>query len=93
MRLLLGLVTVAAAVLLPQERDKERSGERPVWDQVKARAKVEHALRIERQGTPWNRVPWLTDPAKAAAEAKRTRRPVLVFFYLAKPVGPPAAPC
>lgn len=63
------------------------------WDQVKAREKVRQVLEIESAGQPWDRIPWLTDPKAAAAEAKRRDRPIFVFFYLAKQPGQAAAPC
>lgn len=63
------------------------------WNQEAARRKVEEALRIEAVGRPWDDIAWEIDPSRAADRARREDKPLLVYFYLAKPVGPPAAPC
>jgi hypothetical protein len=63
------------------------------WDQSKAKSKVANVLKVEQTGEPWDKIPWLTDPDKAVEQANRDDKPVFVFFYLAKKVGPPSAPC
>lgn len=68
-------------------------GDDRVWDQAKAVAKVQQVIEVEKRGRPWDETAWLTDPAKALDRARAERKPVFVFFYLAKPVGPPSAPC
>lgn len=63
------------------------------WDQEKALELTRGVIRLEEeQGQPWDKIPWMTDPAKAAARMKKEGKPALVYYYLEKG-GPKAAPC
>ena len=67
---------------------------RPDWDQKKAAEKVKGILALEGKGDlPWDKIAWETDPAKAAALAQKEGKPIFVFFFLKKDVGPANAPC
>lgn len=66
--------------------------QRSEWDQAKAEDLVNSVLRIEATGEPWDRIPWIEDPDKAAKRAIKENKPILVYFYLKKNVGPAAAP-
>jgi hypothetical protein len=63
------------------------------WDQAEARRRVERVLAVERQGQPWDAIPWETDPARATQRARESGRPLFVFFFLKKDTGPTTAPC
>jgi hypothetical protein len=67
--------------------------ERPEWDQEKAVAKVKGVLAVEAAGRPWDKVAWLTDIDQAVAEARKQDKPLFVYFFLKKNVGPKDAPC
>lgn len=85
---------VAVAVLGPAAARGEDPPKRPDWDQKKAVEKVKDVLALEEKGElPWDRIAWQTDPAAALARAKKEGKPVFVYFYLKKNVGPAAAPC
>lgn len=72
----------------------EEAGEAPrVWDQQRAVEIVRGMLETEASGQPWDKIEWRTDADDAVAEARREDRPLLVYFYLRKPVGPDDAPC
>lgn len=81
-------VTMIAAMLLSASAEAQSRR----WDQDKAREKLKRVLAVEAQGQPWNKIAWLTDPAKAVEQARKTDRPLLVYFYLRKNVGPAADP-
>ena len=67
---------------------------RPAWDQKQAVEKVKGILAIEERGDqPWNKIAWKTDAAEVAALAGKEQKPIFVFFYLKKAVGPANAPC
>ena len=36
---------------------------------------------------------WQTDPEKASALAQKDQKPIFVYFFLKRNVGPAAAPC
>lgn len=76
------------ASLSAQERAPKR-----VWDHDEALRKVWNVLETEAAGQPWDDIKWRIDPAAAAEEAQETGRPILVYFFLQKDVGPEAAPC
>lgn len=65
---------------------------RAQWDQEKAVEKVEDIIELEETGEPWNDIAWEVDPARAAEKAKNLKKPVFVYLYLKKPVGPAADP-
>ena len=70
----------------------EEAGKR-VWDQRKAKKMVSLMLELEKTGTrPWNGISWRPDPGKAAAEAKRSGKPLFVFFHR-RQEGAPEEPC
>ena len=62
------------------------------WDEAGARKVVEQVLAAEKAEQPWKKIAWVKDGAAAAAEAKKSGKPILVFFHLAKG-GPKEAPC
>lgn len=64
-----------------------RASER-VWDLEQVRVLVENVLKVERQGQPWNKIGWWTDPALAEAHARKTGKPIFVFLYVSE--GGPA---
>ncbi|NNC89976.1 MAG: hypothetical protein HKN82_16080 [Akkermansiaceae bacterium] len=67
--------------------------EERIWDQERARDMVATVLKVEASGKrPWNSIPWRADPGKAAAEAKKSGKPLFVYFYVAHG-GPPPEPC
>lgn len=63
------------------------------WDQTEAKRRVQRVLDIEKSGQPWDKIAWRGNVADAEAEAKRTGKPLFVYFYLKKSAGPAAAPC
>ncbi len=67
-------------------------GAEETWDEAGARKVVEKVLAVEKAGSPWNKIGWVKDEEAAAAEAKKSGKPILVFFYLAKG-GPKVEPC
>lgn len=70
-------------------KDKAR-----VWNQEVARQKVMQVIEQERDGDfAWDKINWLTDPQEAHRVATREKKPIFVFFFLKKDVGPKAAPC
>ena len=85
------LVAVAACMSPGFTAAQEK---RPDWDQKKAAEKVKGILALEEKGDlPWDKIAWQTDPAKAAAQAEKEGKPIFVFFFLKKDVGPANAPC
>ena len=67
--------------------------QRASWDQQRAVEIVRGVLETEAGGQPWDEIKWRTDPDEAVAEARLEDKPLLVYFYLRKPVGPDDAPC
>ena len=64
-----------------------------VWDQEVAKAKIAKVLEVEgTRKQPWNTIPWHSDPKAAVAEARGSRKPLLVFMF-SKEAGPPLEPC
>ena len=63
------------------------------WDQEAARQKVQAVLDLEQQGRPWNDIPWLTSIKAAEYAAKQKNKPIFLFLYIKKPVGPKDAQC
>lgn len=64
-----------------------------VWDQEAARQKVQATLDLEKTGQPWNDIDWMTSIEEAESMARKEDKPVFVFVFLRKPVGPKEAPC
>jgi hypothetical protein len=72
----------------------EEPAKRPEWDQKKAVQKVKDLIALEEKGEfPWDKIAWQTDPAKASALAQKEQKPIFVYFFLKRNVGPAAAPC
>ena len=72
----------------------QKPPKRPEWDQKKAVETVKSVLAMEVKGdTPWDKIAWKTDPAEAVAAAQKEQKPIFVFFFLKKNVGPANAPC
>ena len=68
--------------------------ERREWDQEKAIEAVEAVIALEERGDlPWDDINWETDAEKVAKQAKEEQKPIFVFLYLKKDVGPADAPC
>lgn len=89
-----GVLTLPAfAVLFLGAAVAQESTQRPDWDQKKAVEKVKRLIALEEQGQPWDKIAWQTDPAKAAALAKKEQKPLFVYFFLKGHVGPAVAPC
>jgi hypothetical protein len=80
---------IAASLVLLSASAQEA---RIPWDQEKAKKIAREVFALEKQGSTWDKVPWLTDRTKAAEESKRTGKPILVYYYVEKG-GPAAAPC
>ncbi len=87
------LILATFTVLFPHAAFSQQLTKRPEWDQEKAVAKVQAVLNLEKQGQPWDRVPWMTDVDQAIARASKESKPIFVYFFLKKNVGPAAAPC
>lgn len=84
--LLAGLCAVTASGQQPAKR--------PEWDQKKAVQKVKDVIALEEKGDfPWDKIAWQTDPEKASALAQKEQKPIFVYFFLKRNVGPAAAPC
>ena len=67
---------------------------RAAWDQKKAVEAVKGIIALEAKGElPWDKIAWHTDPARAVALAQKEQKPIFLFFFLKKDVGPANAPC
>ena len=89
-----GCLTLAViAFFLPSFASSQETAKRPEWDQKKAVEKVKQLIAQEETGQPWDKIAWKTDPAEAAALAQKEQKPIFVFFFLKKNVGPVGAPC
>ena len=82
-----------AVLLLLGNAIAQEAAKRPEWDQKKAAEKVKRLIAMEEKGLAWDKIAWQTDPAKAAALANKEQKPLFVFFFLKKDVGPVTAPC
>ena len=83
LRCLAAMAVLGTGVVRGQER---------VWDEAQAGKLVDRVLAVEKSGQPWNKIDWRTDPVIAAAEAKNSGKPILVFFHVARR-APEAEPC
>lgn len=91
-----GIILPAAglAFLLTLTSCSSLSQARPRWDQKEAVRKVKAVKNQEEAGAlDWDKIPWHSDPDEAARIAAREQKPIFVFFFLRKNVGPAAAPC
>lgn len=68
------------------------AGADETWDEAGSRKLVEKMLVVEKAGSPWNKIQWVKDGTEAEAKAKKSGKPILLFFHLAKG-GPKAEPC
>ena len=86
------LIAALAACIAPGFAPAQEK--RPDWNQKKAAEIVKGIIALEEKGDlPWDKIAWQTDPAKAAAQAQKEGKPIFVFFFLKKDVGPTNAPC
>lgn len=68
--------------------------ERAPWDQEKAEQTVNEVLILEKAGKkPWDEINWETDPTAAVERSRRENKPLFLFLFMKKDVGPPDAPC
>ncbi len=71
-----------------------RAADRPDWDQKKAEQIVQAVLEQEKKGDfDWDKIAWNTDPEKVAALAKKQGKPIFVYLFVKKSIGPATAPC
>lgn len=82
---------VFACVCSAQADDNARL--KRVWDQEEAVARVQCVLDTEAAGQPWNDIAWETNVAKAVERSNKENKPLFVYIFLKKKVGPVAAPC
>jgi hypothetical protein len=87
------LMVMGGLAVLPVLAIGYGQAQRSAWEQSRAVEMVQRVLRIEESGRPWDKIVWVTDPEEAATRAKREGKPIFVYFYLKKDVGPPEAPC
>ena len=88
------LTLAMIAFLFPAHGSAQEPTKRAEWDQKKAVEKVKQLIALEEMGDlPWDNIAWKTDPAEAAALAQKEQKPIFVFFFLKKDVGPANAPC
>ena len=67
---------------------------RPKWDQEEAVRRVKAITAKEAAGEfDWDKVAWMTDPAKAVELARKEQKPIFLYFFLKGDIGPAAAPC
>jgi hypothetical protein len=79
---------------LPGSSSAQEPAKRAEWDQKKAVERIKQLITLEEKGElPWDKIAWKTDPAEAAALAQKEQKPIFVFFFLKKDVGPANAPC
>lgn len=86
-------VAGVAALLLPAIAFSRQQAGRPEWDQKKAVQTVQKIKEREAKGQPWDKIAWTTSAEQAIARARREQKPIFVYFFLKKNVGPAAAPC
>ena len=90
---LYGIRTITILTLfVPSLASAQQAKKSRKWDQKVAVAKVKSLLKMETEGTPWNNIPWVRDPNKAVELAKQQNKPIFVYFYLKKNLGPVADP-
>ena len=59
----------------------EKRSSRAVWDQKKAEAIVQSIIDLENSGDfKWDNIPWSTDPKKVIEEARKSRKPIFLYF-------------
>lgn len=87
------LIAWLVVFLLVRAARGEESAPRPVWNQDKAVEIVQKCVDLEAHGQPWDKIAWMEDVPAAVARAKKEDKPLFVYFFLKKNVGPAAAPC
>ena len=81
------LVAIAAAI-------SAIGSERPRWDQEEAVERVRAVIAQEKRGEfAWDKIAWHTDAERVAKLAENEGKPIFVYLYLKKDIGPKAAPC
>ena len=64
------------------------------WNQDEALTRVQEVLEIEKSGDlPWDNIAWETDAAKAIERSTKENKPLFVYMFLKKDIGPANAPC
>ncbi len=76
------------AVLCPAFALGEEPPKRPDWDQKKAVETVKCLIALDATGQPWDKIEWLTNGDKAVTRAKQENKPIFVYFFLKKNLGP-----
>ena len=87
------LALTGAVVALPLLAFCQDQAARPEWDQKKAAEKVQKVIALEETGRPWDRIAWMTDAEAAVTRARKESKPIFIYFFLKKNIGPAAAPC
>ena len=80
-------ILLVSTTSLAWAQDSER-----VWDQEKAKEMVEDVMATEKKGLMWDKVRWSTDVDATVDRARKSNKPIFVFWYLKKG-GPAEAPC
>ena len=94
MRTGIALWIVTLTLIAPSSVVAQNPAARPAWDQKKAAEKVKAVLDTENsKGQPWDKIQWLTDVPEAVARSQKEQKPIFVYFFLKKNVGPADAPC
>ena len=64
------------------------------WNQDEAVARVKNVLQVENSGDlPWDNIAWETDVDKAIERSEEENKPLFVYIFLKKEIGPKNAPC
>ena len=87
------LAVVGTVMLSSLGAYAQETPKRADWDQKKAVEIVKKVVALEEGGQPWDKIKWKTDVAEAVALAQKEQKPLFVFFFLKKDVGPVGAPC
>ena len=93
MNIRLFLAVVGSAMIAAAGANAQETPKRANWDQKKAVEIVKKIVALEEAGTPWDKIAWKTDVAEAIKLAEKEQKPIFVFFFLKKNVGPVGAPC
>lgn len=91
--LLATVLALPIACIVPSAVVAQEAGKSRVWDHDQAVAQVEHVLAVEKKGRPWNEIAWLKDVDEATKRANAEQKPLFVYVFLRKDVGPVDAPC
>ena len=70
------------------------AGETRIWNQKKAVDIVNSCIAQEQAGDfAWDEINWIADPQEAVRVSQKMNKPIFLFFFLKKDVGPKEAPC